>query len=225
VYTVKNGVSTKINVVVIHNVRVLREGLANLLLAYPDLMVAETNEQIIERTSPDGEPPVDVVLLDAGSGPTDLAQRLQQTKGQFSGAKVIVVGVPQVASDILASIEAGASAYTQRDSSSEHLVDTIRQVCLGEVNCPPEISALLIERVASLKRQIAPDRHNRLTQLTPRELEILQRVSEGKSNKEIASELSLELQTVKNYVHKILEKLQVQNRRDAAIYAQNAAVA
>jgi DNA-binding NarL/FixJ family response regulator len=64
-----------------------------------------------------------------------------------------------------------------------------------------------------------------LTQLTPRELEILQRVSEGKSNKEIASELSLELQTVKNYVHKILEKLQVQNRRDAAIYAQNAAVA
>ena len=224
VNTIENDGSAKINVAVVHNVQVLREGIVSLLIDYPDLVVGQINEQIIEGAFPDGDFPVDVALLDAGHGLTGLAQRIQQTKFQFSRAKVIVLGVPQTASDIMASIEAGASAYTQQDSSLEHLVDTIRQVYLGEVYCPPGISALLIERVATLKRQLAPDHHTKLTQLTPRELEILQRVSDGKSNKEIASELSLELQTVKNYVHKILEKLRVQNRRDAAIYAQNAAV-
>ena len=215
----------KIRVLICHDVRVLREGLAGLLLNWPELTVVVTTEQNEGRAHLGTENTVDIVLLDAGYETAELAERIQLTKIKFPDAKVIVVGGTEAANDILAGIEAGASACTFLDSSPQHLVDTIRQVYLGEVTCPPEISALLFERVASLKRQLAPSRDNRIGQLTPREMEILQRVSAGMSNKEIASDLTLELQTVKNHVHKILEKLRVENRRDAGEYARRASFA
>ena len=217
-------VSGQIRVLVIHDVRIILEGLTRLLSAWPELTTVQMDEQSVAHECPSTDGSVDVVLLDAGLDPSILADRIQQTNSRFPAAKVIVIGVTENAADILAGIEAGASAYTLLDSSSGHLVDTIREVYQGEVKCPPQISALLFERVASLKRQLAPVPDNKMSQLTPREREILQRVSEGMSNKEISSELGLELQTVKNYVHHILEKLRVNNRRAAATYAQKAAL-
>ncbi len=215
----------KIRVLICHDVRVLREGLACLLLNWPELAIVETPEQNGGQAHLGTEITADIVLLDTGCKTVELAERIQLTKIKFPGAKVIVVGETEATNDILANIEAGASACTFLDSSPQHLVDTIRLAYLGEVICPPQISALLFERVASLKRQLAPSQDNLLGQLTPRELEILQRVSAGMSNKEIAADLTLELQTVKNHVHKILEKLRVQNRRDAAEYARSASFA
>lgn len=220
----------QINVIITHHVRVLREGLARILITWPELSIAvgpgvDTAGQPVCHEESRMASPVDVVLLDAGSSTPSLAESIQQAKNKFGSAKVIVIGVVDHEDDILAGIEAGAAAYTVQDSSPQHLVDTIRRVHLGEVYCPPQVSALLFERVASLKSQLIPVQDNKLTQLTRRETQILQLISEGSSNKEIAANLSLELQTVKNYVHKILEKLRVQNRRDAATYARSAAVA
>ena len=97
VYPINNYVSPKINVAVVYDVRVVREGIANLLLTHPDFVVSEfsepINEPMHELTSLGCESPVDVVLLDSGSGITDLAQRIHRVKRQFYGAKVLVIGV------------------------------------------------------------------------------------------------------------------------------------
>ena len=95
------------------------------------------------------------------------------------------------------------------------MIETIQMVHRREASCPPDILARLFERVASLQTQLQIVNYNDLSSLTQRELEVLQLVSDGMSNKEISAHLGVELQTVKNHVHRILEKLQVHNRREA----------
>ena len=97
------------------------------------------------------------------------------------------------------------------------LIKTIKMVHTGEASCPPDMLARLFERVTVLSRQ-AQSAQTELTNLTHRELEVLRLIGDGMSNKEISVRLNLELQTVKNYVHNLLQKLQVSNRQEAAAY-------
>ena len=215
--------SGRIRVGIAHEVRVLREGLAALLQQRPELAVIDITppaegEKLHKNDSLD-----DLVLLDVAGEDTAVADKIQGAKSRFRGAKVIVMGVSDSPSEILDCIEAGALAYTSHDSSLQQLVDTIHMVHIGQATCPPDISALLFERIALLKGQLRPVEDNRLSKLTRRELETLQLVSDGMSNREIAAHLTLELQTIKNYVHSILEKLRVNNRREAAIYTRHIA--
>ena len=211
--------SERINVVVVHEVRVISEGLATLLADWPTLEVAsalpDLNDQL--QASMSG---ADVVLIDANGCNQDICQFIQGIHSSWERAKVVVLGVSESSENILAFIEAGASAFVAKDSSTQALVETLRMAHLGNVSCPPEISALLFERLAFLNRQVRPLEDNRVRLLTKREMEILHLVTDGLSNKEIAAQLHLELQTVKNYVHNVLEKLRVSNRREAAAYSR-----
>ena len=204
--------SGKIRVGVVHEVRVLREGLALLLRQWPDFSVVEIQQL------PADDPELDLVLLCSFGGGSGVGEEVRQAKRVSNNARLVVVGVSDSPAEILACIEAGASGYTPLDGSAEHLAETLRMVNAGETVCPPHISALLFQRIADLKSQVQPMADDRLSRLTRRELEILRLVSDGMSNKEIAVHLQLELQTVKNYVHSILEKMRVSNRREAASY-------
>jgi len=212
--------SKRIRVGIAHEMRVLREGLAALLQQRPEMAVVDITPVAEAQKHQKNRDLVDLVLLDVAGEDTAVADKIQEVKSRFGGAKVIVMGVSDSPSEILACIEAGALAYTSQDSSLQQLVETIQMVYSGQATCPPDISALLFERIASLKGQLGPVEDNRLSKLTRRELETLQLVSDGMSNREIAAHLTLELQTIKNYVHSILEKLRVNNRREAAIYTQ-----
>ena len=215
--------SGRIRVVIAHGVRVLREGLAALLQQWPELAVVDITLGVEAHEYHKNNGLIDLVLLDVAWEDTAVADKIKEAKSRYGGAKVIAMGVSDSPSEILACIEAGALAYTSQDSSLQQLVDTIRMVHIGQATCPPDISALLFERIALLKGQLRPAEDDRLSKLTPRELETLQLVSVGLSNREIATHLTLELQTIKNYVHSILEKLRVNNRREAAIYTQHIA--
>ena len=207
--------SERIRVLIAHEVRVVREGLASLLLQSPELTVVEIRP---EETGPeekqDGSA-VDVVLAVAWSDVNAAAEQIQRIKNTFPKAKIVVIGVSGIENESLEYIEAGASGYILPGSRPEYLIETIQKVYRGEVSCPPDILALLFERVASLRSRLQITHDNELSNLTNRELEILRLITDGMSNKEIASYLRLELQTVKNHVHNILEKLRVHNRRDA----------
>ena len=215
--------SGRIRVGICHGVRVLREGLAALLQQWPELAVVDITPVAEAQKCPNNDSLVDLVLLDLPREDTAVSDKIGEAKRRFGGAKVIVIGVSDSPSEILACIEAGALAYTSHDSSLQQLVDTIHMVHIGQATCPPDISALLFERIALLKGQLRPLEYNRLSRLTRRELETLQLVSEGMSNREIAAHLTLELQTIKNYVHSILEKLRVNNRKEAANYTRRIA--
>lgn len=130
--------------------------------------------------------------------------------------KVIVVGVPNREEDILACIEGeGAAGYLSVDSTLSDLMNNINAVMNGETLCSPRVASLAFDRVSTLTRRIEHGRAGERTRLTRREAEIVSLIDAGLSNKEIAVRLNIEVSTVKNHVHNILDKLQLHNRYSA----------
>ena len=150
---------------------------------------------------------VDLILVDAR-----LSALIAEVKG-FGGAPVVALDVAESEDAVLACAEAGATGFVYRDASLEGLLTTLESVESGEMPCSPRIAARLMNRLAWLAGDQPP---TTAADLTPRELEILKLVDAGLSNKEIGRRLSIELSTVKNHVHSILEKLGAHRRGEAA---------
>jgi two-component system, NarL family, nitrate/nitrite response regulator NarL len=132
--------------------------------------------------------------------------------------KVVALGVPEVEPDVIAIAEAGASGYVAREGSMDDLVAVVECVARGECLLSPDMAAKLFRRVATLARE--PRLEPIQDGLTARELDVLRLIDDGLSNKEIANALSIELPTVKNHVHSILEKFDVRRRTAAAARAR-----
>jgi two-component system nitrate/nitrite response regulator NarL len=207
--------SEKIRVLIAHDVRVIHDGIASLLGQSPLLTVVELPQQETKSKEKHEGGAVDVVLAFSELTTSATIDQIQKIKNTFPDTKVVIIGVLGTEKESLECIEAGASGYVLPESRPEDLVETIQIVHRGEATCPPDMIARLFERVASLHTQLKMAQENELSSLTHRELEVLQLVTEGMSNKEIATHLKLELQTVKNHVHNILEKLRVRNRQEA----------
>jgi two-component system, NarL family, nitrate/nitrite response regulator NarL len=132
---------------------------------------------------------------------------------------VIAFAVNDSDADIIACAEAGVRGLILRDGAIQELKAAILGVARGEVFCPPRVVAALLRHVAVLPRRSGPDE---AAHLTPREREGLTLIERGKSNKEIARYLGIEVRTVKNHVHNLLEKLQVARRGEAAAHIRSA---
>jgi two-component system nitrate/nitrite response regulator NarL len=153
----------------------------------------------------------DVVLVDvARSGGPALLSELAAAVPEL---RLVAMGVRDVDRDVLACIEAGATGYVVRDASLKELAAAAHQVGRGEPLASPHVIATLMRRVAVLS---ANGNRVPFAELTKRELEIVELLEKGLSNKEIAAQLSIAVTTVKNHVHRILEKLNVQRRGEAA---------
>ena len=136
--------------------------------------------------------------------------------------KIVALAVPEVEPDVIAFAEAGASGYVAREGSMDDLVAAVESVARGECLLSPDIAAKLFRRVATLARE--PRLEPIQERLTARELDVLRLIEQGLSNKEIAAALSIQLPTVKNHVHSILEKLNVRRRTAAAARARRLGV-
>jgi two-component system nitrate/nitrite response regulator NarL len=210
--------SEKVRVLIVHESRIVRDGIASLLGQAPNIIVVEPTLQETEPQEGQVGGTVDIVLLVSEICPNVSENRIQKIKQTYFNAKVVVLGALGTENETLECIENGASGYILPNSSLEHIIETIYSVHKGEASCPPHILAVLFERISSLRFQLQIIQDNELESLTTREFEILQYISDGMSNKEIATNLKVELQTIKNHVHAILEKLQVRNRREAAAF-------
>jgi len=203
-----------VRVLIVDENRVVREGIAMLLTSgstrvealgcTPDAAAAK---QAIEQLRPDI-----VVTLGSKQG---IAITRQLTRGG-SGVKVVVLGVSEAASGVIEAVEAGAAGYVLNDSSLDECALTLRAVAEGEAPCPPKVVASLFSRLAKLAGERESGSYGGRTRLTSREIQVLGLVAEGLSNKEIASRLDVEVQTVKNHMHNILDKLEVNDRFIAA---------
>jgi DNA-binding NarL/FixJ family response regulator len=135
--------------------------------------------------------------------------------------KVLVLGLAETKGQVLQYVEAGAAGYVLKDDSVGDLLSCIRAAQSGEALVSPNIAAALMSRVGELA-QLFADIESGLSEaadLTPREREILELIGQGLTNQEIADRLVIEVGTVKNHVHNILQKLEVGNRQDAAALA------
>jgi DNA-binding NarL/FixJ family response regulator len=135
--------------------------------------------------------------------------------------KILVLGLSEEdKNNALRFIEAGAAGYIRKDSSLKEFVECIRLAHRGEAQVSPKIAGAMMERLSNLARMFSAveRKMDKDARLTSRELQVLQFIGEGLTNQEIASRLVLEVGTVKNHVHSILEKLNVSNRNEAASY-------
>ncbi|WP_264070907.1 LuxR C-terminal-related transcriptional regulator [Mycolicibacterium komossense] len=154
-----------------------------------------------------------VVLFNmATSHSTALLRRAMQISPDV---RVIVLGVAEDdESQIVACAEAGVAGYHTRNESLEDLLALIRKVAVGESLCSARVSAILLRRLSALAAQRQPAAQS--LALTDREIQILQMLEMGLSNREIADQLYIAIHTVKNHVHSVLAKLGVSNRAEAA---------
>jgi DNA-binding NarL/FixJ family response regulator len=129
------------------------------------------------------------------------------------GVPIVALGVPDVEGDVLACAEAGIAGYVTREASLEELVAVVRSAVQGELRCSPRIAAGLLRRLSALSEH-GPSAPR--VRLTARQREIVRLIGQDLSNKEIAHRLGIEVATVKNHVHNLLEKLNV-HRRTAAV--------
>jgi DNA-binding NarL/FixJ family response regulator len=198
--------------------RLLREGLAAMLAEIDDItvvgMASSGSEAIdqIKKLLPE------VALVDIGMPDKDGLDVTDTLHRELDTVKVIILGMPDLTDEIMACIEAGAAGYVLKEASFEYLVESIRSVQRGESFCSPRMAASLFSRVAELAGEKIPENSVKLTQ---REVEIINKIADGLSNKEIAKQLYIEVQTVKNHIHNILEKLQLHNRLEAVQYARD----
>jgi DNA-binding NarL/FixJ family response regulator len=210
-----------IDIVVVGDIRLYREGVAAFLRqvdGFAVVGVAASAEDALHVTSVRHP---DVILLDTAlPGSLDLVRAL--TRGPESVC-VVALTVPEIEQAVIPCIEAGIAGYVPRGGGLEDLVSVIRSAARGEGVCSPRMIGRLWARLAQLARtQEAP---TAVDALTTREREILTGIELGLSNKEIAARLSIELATVKNHVHNILEKLHVHRRGEAvAVLRRTAAV-
>ena len=204
--------ANRIRVLVAADVRFYREGLAQGLGAQDDIVVLGTvadGDEMLERVR---EIAPDIVLLDVAM-PETLAL-VRTLSRNVPPVRVVGIAIPEVDEDVIACAEAGMHGYVPREASLEDLLASLRSVAAGELLCSPRIAATLQRRVTALASAWRPEAP--LARLTARELEIVQLIDKGLSNKEIARTLFIEVSTVKNHVHHILEKLGVRRRGQAA---------
>ena len=164
---------------------------------------------------------VDVALVSADL-PEQQALKLTRAAMEYSpSTKVLILGLSEDNQhDTPRYIEAGAAGYILKDSSLKELIDVIRMAQRGEAQVSTRMAGAMIERLFRLARVFSAIEKNvdSDVRLTSRELEVLQFISEGLTNQQIAKRLVVEVGTVKNHVHRILEKLHVSSRQEAASY-------
>lgn len=197
----------------------LREGLPAVLGSYIRLQWIASYPGLPVGAEPFTNPSGHIVLLDSGIGREACLEWTRFCRGRPTPARVLILEMVNDVNIILECIEAGASGYTLQGATPAEVAGAIVQVRRGLAQCSPEVTAQLFARLASLGvRQ--PPRLPVSVHLTSREIEVLNCIARGYSNRQIADELVIELRTVKQHVHNILDKLKVSHRWEAARFAQ-----
>jgi DNA-binding NarL/FixJ family response regulator len=206
-----------INVVIVNKSRLSCNLIAAALRQEPDMHVTACADSLHEALGLLQQCPCDVVLVSANVSERE-GLDLMQAMRSISSAKVLVMGVATAEEVILHYVEAGASGYVFEEDALAALLRNIRAVHGDEALVSPELAASLMARLSelALQRSAPLPGFNASFDLTPREEEVLDLIGNGLSNQEIAERLVIEVGTVKNHVHSILKKLDVNSRHDAA---------
>ena len=209
-----------INLLLVNETLLMGNVIAAALEGEPDINIVGCVISIDEALDIVREREVDVALVSTrlpDLGALKLTNAITELK---PSTKVLALGLTEEKQHVLRYVEAGATGYVLKDDSLEDLIETVRAAQDGKVFVSPQIAAAIMERLSGLARLFSNVENNitNATDLTARELEVLKLISEGQTNQQIAESLVIEVGTVKNHVHNILDKLNVSSRREAAAY-------
>jgi DNA-binding NarL/FixJ family response regulator len=169
-----------------------------------------------------GEALPDVVLMDIRMPKINGIEAARQMKEVAPSAKIVILTISDEEEDLFEAIRSGASGYLLKDIPLDELADSVRAVHGGQSLINPSMAGKLLSEFATLARRDAeeePAKHAPAPKLTDREMEVLRLVARGMNNRDIAKELFISENTVKNHVRNILEKLQIHSRMEAVMIA------
>ena len=169
-----------------------------------------------------GEAVPDVVLMDIRMPKTTGIEAARQMKEVAPSAKIVMLTISDEEEDLFEAIRAGASGYLLKDIPLDEVAEAVRAVHGGQSLINPSMAGKLLTEFATLARRDAeeePAKHAPAPKLTEREMEVLRLVARGMNNRDIAKELFISENTVKNHVRNILEKLQIHSRMEAVMIA------
>ncbi|MGD8902892.1 MAG: response regulator transcription factor [Anaerolineae bacterium] len=214
-----------ITVMLVDDHPVFRQGLRRVLESEDDLDVTAEVADGLEALRVAKELSPDVLLLDINLPGMNGLQVARSLKDAIVDINIIMLTAYHDDQQVFHAIRAGASAYFPKDVSPRRLIEAIRLVHQGSyvvedrVLEKPQVGEWLLAQFEQVEGAEADSLGALLVPLSPREMEILQHIAQGKSNKEIAYDLGISRQTVKNHMTSILRKLAVNDRTQAAIYA------
>jgi two-component system NarL family response regulator len=201
-----NAKKKRIRILIADDHTVVREGLVSLIKRKSDMVVVAEASNGREAVDLWKEHRPDVALLDLRMPELDGVSAIKEIRELDDNAHIVVLTTYDGDEDIYRAIKAGAKAYLLKDTARDALVDCVRKVHAGETYLPAPLAAKLAERVSG-------------DALSAREIEVLQRMAAGKSNKEIGAELFISEGTVKTHVKSIFTKLDVVSRTEAVATA------
>jgi DNA-binding NarL/FixJ family response regulator len=215
---------TPIRVFIVEDYHLTRMGLVAVLSEFPQIRFigeAESAEEALQNLQK--EQP-DVLLLDLGLPEMNGIDMAQEVRKRWPDVKIVILTSHNQEEEVVAALGAGAQAYVLKDVKPERLVHVIETVHEGAVWLDPAIASMVLTMVndpstLGAYKRAASEGETGESELTSRELEVLQLIVEGKSNPEIAETLFISIHTAKAHVGSILNKLCVNDRVQAAIKA------
>jgi two-component system NarL family response regulator len=191
-------------------------------------VVLHTEERIdVVAEAEDGEEAIakaeefapDVVLMDVRMPKVNGIEAARAIRDAVPSTKILMLTVSDEEDDLFQAIKAGANGYLLKEVSVEEVAEAVRAVVQGQTLITPSMASKLLNEFVALDRRVHEKQQLPSPTLTTRELEVLKLVAKGMSNREIADELYISENTVKNHVRNILEKLHLHSRMEAVIYA------
>ncbi len=205
--------TSEVRIAIVHSSQLFRESLSCCLLQCSHFCIVQMVSQLGELEQNISEYVPDILIVEFALLRQQGERDSHRMNGLPLGVKVLVINVPDRDADIFYCIEAGgASGYLLQNASFKDLEANLQAITRGETLCSPRIAHLAFCRMSLFARQEERVSMSNGIALTRRETEIVRLIEAGLSNKEIATRLHVEVSTVKNHVHNILDKLQLPNR-------------
>lgn len=208
--------TSQIRILIVDDQWLVREGIASLLELEEDLSVVGTAADGDEAISKAAASTPDIILMDIRMPNKNGIEAAGQLRQQQPNTQIIMLTTFDDEEYIVQSLLAGACGYLMKDTPAANLAQAIRMAHAGIYQLGPEVVGKLI---GSLQSPQPPPSPQYDPSLTPRELEVLRLLANGATNREIANELVISEGTVKNHISNILQRLDIRDRTQAAVYA------
>jgi two-component system, NarL family, nitrate/nitrite response regulator NarL len=215
-----NEPTRPIRILLVNEIRLIGNVIAASLEDEPDIRIVACVTTPEEALNAIHKNQVDIALVSTRLPDRGALSLTRAITDVAPNTKVLALGLTEEKTRVLRYVEAGAAGYILKDDSIEDLISIVRNVQDGKVFVSPQIAAAMMERLSELAQIFTGVDVGKATEagLTPRELEVLELIGKDLSNQQVAEKLVIEIGTVKNHVHNILEKLNVSNREEAAAY-------